>query len=132
MGIDDIKTALSTIDYKKIDTLNYSFSDEKETYDYIESILSKCTKKSNTSKKPIKEKLDNIMLNPWLAYPIFFAIMALTFQLHLLDWTTSFRFTDSLLNDSLVPIIEGRSILLPLGFNHFTVIDGIIGELVEY
>ena len=26
MGIDDIKTALSTIDYKKIDTLNYSFS----------------------------------------------------------------------------------------------------------
>ena len=127
MGIDDIKTALSTIDYKKIDTLNYSFSDEKETYDYIESILSKCTKKSNTSKKPIKEKLDNIMLNPWLAYPIFFAIMALTFQVTF-AWIGQplSDLLDSLLNDSLVPIIEGLINTTSPWFQSL-IIDGIIG-----
>lgn len=126
MGIDDIKTALSTIDYKKIDTLNYSFSDEKETYDYIESILNKCTKKSNTSKKPIKEKLDNIMLNPWLAYPIFFAIMALTFQVTF-AWIGQplSDLLDSLLNDSLVPIIEGLINTTSPWFQSL-IIDGII------
>ncbi|WP_195953105.1 ferrous iron transport protein B [Clostridium saudiense] len=127
MGIDDIKTALSTIDYNKIDTLNYSFSDEKETYDYIEIILSKCTKKSNTSKKPIKEKLDNIMLNPWLAYPIFFAIMALTFQVTF-AWIGQplSDLLDSLLNDSLVPIIEGLINTTSPWFQSL-IIDGIIG-----
>ena len=126
MGIDDIKTALSTIDYKKIDTLNYSFSDEKETYDYIESILNKCTKKSNTSKKPIKEKLDNIMLNPWLAYPIFFAIMALTFQVTF-AWIGQplSDLLDSLLNDSLVTIIEGLINTTSPWFQSL-IIDGII------
>ena len=79
-GISDIKNTLKNINSNKIDNNDYIFSCEKETYTYIENILSQCTKKNNESKKTVKEKLDNIMLNPWLAYPIFFVIMALTFQ----------------------------------------------------
>lgn len=127
IGIDDIKSVLNTIDYNKIDTLNYSFSSEKETYDYIENILSKCTKKSNTSNKPIKEKLDNLMLNPWLAYPIFFLIMVLTFQVTF-SWIGQplSDLLDSLLNDSLVPIIEGLLHTTSPWFQSL-IIDGIIG-----
>ena len=111
IGIEKVKTALSSINKNKIDNTDYSFSSEKETYAYIEDLLSKCTKTSKTSKnskKHIKENLDNIMLNPWFAYPIFFAIMALMFQVTF-SWIGQplSDLLDSLLNDSLVPIIEG-------------------------
>ncbi len=79
-GIDDVKKALKNLHTNKIDNNDYNFSSEKETYTYIENLLSQCTKKDNKSTRTIKEKLDNIMLNPWLAYPIFFIIMALIFQ----------------------------------------------------
>ena len=111
IGIEKVKTALSSINKNKIDNTDYSFSSEKETYAYIEDLLSKCTITSKTSKNPkkhIKENLDNIMLNPWFAYPIFFAIMALMFQVTF-SWIGQplSDLLDSLLNDSLVPIIEG-------------------------
>lgn len=111
IGIEKVKTALSSINKNKIDNTDYSFSSEKETYAYIEDLLSKCTKtseNSKNSKKHIKENLDNIMLNPWFAYPIFFAIMALMFQVTF-SWIGQplSDLLDSLLNDSLVPIIEG-------------------------
>ena len=126
-GISDIKNTLKNINSNKIDNNDYIFSCEKETYTYIENILSQCTKKNNESKKTVKEKLDNIMLNPWLAYPIFFVIMALTFQVtfswigqHLSD------LLDSLLNDSLVPIIENLIHGTSPWFQSL-IIDGIIG-----
>ena len=48
------------------------------------------------------------MLNPWFAYPIFFAIMALIVSVTF-SWIGQplSDLLDSLLNDSLVPIIEG-------------------------
>ena len=105
-GIDDIKAALEKINYKTIDENDYNFSSEKETYKYIENILDDCTEKVNSTHKSTKEKLDNIMLNPWLAYPIFFAIMALTFQITF-SWIGQplSDLLDTLLNDSLVPLI---------------------------
>ncbi len=130
IGIEKVKTALSSINKNKIDNTDYSFSSEKETYAYIEDLLSKCTKTSKTSKnskKHIKENLDNIMLNPWFAYPIFFAIMALMFQVTF-SWIGQplSDLLDSLLNDSLVPIIE-------VWINNYSpwfqslILDGIVG-----
>ncbi|MBX9137538.1 MULTISPECIES: ferrous iron transport protein B [unclassified Clostridium] len=126
-GIDDIKNALKNIDINKIDNNDYNFSCEKETYAYIENLLNKCTIKNNNSKKTAKEKLDNIMLNPWLAYPIFFAIMALTFQVTF-AWIGQplSDLLDSLLNDSLVPIIENLLHGTAPWFQSL-IIDGIIG-----
>ena len=118
------------INKNKIDNTDYSFSSEKETYAYIEDLLSKCTKTSKTSKnskKHIKENLDNIMLNPWFAYPIFFAIMALMFQVTF-SWIGQplSDLLDSLLNDSLVPIIEGWINNYSPWFQSL-ILDGIVG-----
>lgn len=130
IGIEKVKTALSSINKNKIDNTDYSFSSEKETYAYIEDLLSKCTKTSKTSKnskKHIKENLDNIMLNPWFAYPIFFAIMALMFQVTF-SWIGQplSDLLDSLLNYSLVPIIEGWINNYSPWFQSL-ILDGIVG-----
>ena len=130
IGKEKVKTALSSINKNKIDNTDYSFSSEKETYAYIEDLLSKCTKTSKTSKnskKHIKENLDNIMLNPWFAYPIFFAIMALMFQVTF-SWIGQplSDLLDSLLNDSLVPIIEGWINNYSPWFQSL-ILDGIVG-----
>ena len=126
-GIDDVKKALKNLHTNKIDNNDYNFSSEKETYTYIENLLSQCTKKDNKSIRTIKEKLDNIMLNPWLAYPIFFIIMALTFQVTF-SWIGQplSDLLDSLLNDSLVPIIESLIQGTAPWFQSL-IIDGIIG-----
>lgn len=107
-GIQEIKSALMSINKNNIDNTDYIFSSEKEIYTYIDNLLTKCTKKSNKNKKTIKENLDDLMLNPWFAYPIFFAIMALIFQVTF-SWIGQplSDLLDSLLNDSLAPIIEG-------------------------
>lgn len=127
IGIEKVKTALSSINKNKIDNTDYSFSSEKETYAYIEDLLSKCNKTSKNSKKHIKENLDNIMLNPWFAYPIFFAIMALMFQVTF-SWIGQplSDLLDSLLNDSLVPIIEGWINNYSPWFQSL-ILDGIVG-----
>ena len=126
-GIDDVKKALKNLHTNKIDNNDYNFSSEKETYTYIENLLSQCTKKDNKSTRTIKEKLDNIMLNPWLAYPIFFIIMALTFQVTF-SWIGQplSDLLDSLLNDSLIPIIESLIQGTAPWFQSL-IIDGIIG-----
>ena len=126
-GIDDVKKALKNLHTNKIDNNDYNFSSEKETYTYIENLLSQCTRGDNKSIRTIKEKLDNIMLNPWLAYPIFFIIMALTFQVTF-SWIGQplSDLLDSLLNDSLVPIIESLIQGTAPWFQSL-IIDGIIG-----
>lgn len=126
-GIDDVKKSLKNLHTNKIDNNDYNFSSEKETYTYIENLLSQCTKKDNKSIRTIKEKLDNIMLNPWLAYPIFFIIMALTFQVTF-SWIGQplSDLLDSLLNDSLIPIIESLIQGTAPWFQSL-IIDGIIG-----
>lgn len=126
-GIDDVKKALKDANLNKIDSNNYNFLSEKEAYTYIENLLSECTKRNNKTIKTVKEKLDNIMLNSLLAYPIFFIIMALTFQITF-SWIGQplSDLLDSLLNDSLLPIIEN---LLQGSSPWFQslIIDGIIG-----
>lgn len=128
-GIDDVKKSLKNLHTNKIDNNDYNFSSEKETYTYIENLLSQCTKKDNKSTRTIKEKLDNIMLNPWLAYPIFFIIMALTFQVTF-SWIGQplSDLLDSLLNDSLIPIIESLIQGTAPWFQSL-IIDGIIGGI---
>lgn len=126
-GIQEIKSALMSINKNNIDNTDYIFSSEKEIYTYIDNLLTKCTKKSNKNKKTIKENLDDLMLNPWFAYPIFFAIMALIFQVTF-SWIGQplSDLLDSLLNDSLAPIIEGWISNYSPWFQSL-ILDGIVG-----
>lgn len=107
-GIDEIKEALRNNDIiKNIDKNNYKFKTEKEAYEYIEDILKKCNKTTDINKNTIKDKIDNILLNPWLAYPLFILIMALMFQVTF-SWIGQplSDLLDGLLNDNLLPFLS--------------------------
>jgi len=69
----------STVEYKT------NFGDETQTYKKIEEILSLSVFEENKQKTSIREKIDNIVLNPILAYPIFIAILFLLFKFTF-DW----------------------------------------------
>ena len=81
-GLDGIFQFLDKKDYSDfLDTEEYSFSDEKEAYNYIGNKLKKCMKiNENNDKLNTSQKIDKVVLNPYLAYPIFIGIMLLMFQ----------------------------------------------------
>ena len=58
---------------------------EKETYFYMENILQKCVEGKKTNTNTITEKIDSIVLNKFLAYPIFIGIMFIIFKFTF-DW----------------------------------------------
>ena len=61
------------------------FGTESETYEKIDSILADCTIDDSKNKKSITDKIDNFVLNPILAYPIFIGILFLLFRFTF-DW----------------------------------------------
>lgn len=107
-GIDEIKKVIENDSYlNNQKDFNLVFKDEKDTYNYIEDLLNKCNKTIDESKSTFKDKLDNILLNPWLAYPIFILTMALMFQITF-SWIGQplSDLLDGYLNDSLIPYIS--------------------------
>lgn len=83
-GADKIESAIR----KAINTkTNYpnNFGTEVETYKKLENILSRCSKTKLDNKKSISEKLDDFILNPILAYPIFLGLLFLLFKFTF-DW----------------------------------------------
>lgn len=108
LGINEIKNAIKSNNFlKSEDYDNYNFSSEKEAYDFISSILEKCNKKETSNKNSLKDKLDNILLNPWLAYPIFFITMALIFQVTF-SWIGQplSDMLDGILNNYIIPYVS--------------------------
>ena len=83
-GVDKISLAIKNSVNK---TVNYdiNFGNEVQTYKKLEDILSKCTKINSDKKISISDKIDNIVLNPILAYPIFIGALLLLFKFTF-DW----------------------------------------------
>ena len=83
-GVDKISLAIKNSVNK---TVNYdiNFGNEVQTYKKLEDILSRCTKINSDKKISISDKLDNIILNPILAYPIFIGALLLLFKFTF-DW----------------------------------------------
>ncbi|WP_300262112.1 ferrous iron transport protein B [Clostridium sp.] len=80
-GLNDVKEFLNKGDFEKyLDKNSYSFNDEAHTYRFIEDKLSDCFNRSDNSSTTLTDKLDKIFLNPWLAYPLFIALMFFVFQ----------------------------------------------------
>ena len=127
LGINEIKETIKSDNFLKItDDNNYKFSSEKDAYNFISSLLDKCNKIHISEKKTLKEKIDNILLNPWLAYPIFFITMALIFQVTF-SWIGQplSDLLDGFLNDTIIPYV---STLLSNSSPWFSslIVDGII------
>ncbi len=126
-GINELKYALeSDVFFSSKADNDFHFEDEKTTYSFIDSVLEKCSTSSIKKGESIKDKLDNILLNPWLAYPIFLAFMALMFQVTF-AWVGQplSDILDTLLNDSLLPFVSDMLSTASPWFQSL-IVDGII------
>ncbi|MEG2935958.1 MAG: ferrous iron transport protein B, partial [Clostridium sp.] len=109
--------------------LKHSFENknENETYKYIEAILKKCVEGKKDTKNNITEKIDSIVLNKYLAYPLFLGIMFIIFKFTF-DWVGGplQEILDKLINENLVSLIQ-----IPLTntapWFQSLIVDGIIG-----
>lgn len=83
-GLQNIKSIIENTSKSRV---NYpiNFGNETETYKKIEEIISDATIVPSIKKKSISDRIDDIILNPILAYPIFIGILLLLFKFTF-DW----------------------------------------------
>ena len=104
---------------------NINFKTEKETYSYIDKIISKSSKGKENSKY-IGEKIDKVVLNPILAYPAFLLALFIIFK---------FTFSwfgqpladglDAFVADTFTPFVEGLVKNSSVWFQSL-IVDGIV------
>lgn len=126
-GILELKDCLLKGDYTTTSSNSLKFKNEGETYSYIETLLKSCTNKKNDDKVSVTQKIDKIVLNRILAYPLFFVCLFIIFMFTF-NWVGQplADILDSLLNDGIVPFLTH---LLSNNSPWFSslLIDGIIG-----
>lgn len=108
------------------DADKYNFSSESEAYSFIEDVLSKCVTAPAENGPTFSEKLDRVLLNPWLAYPIFILMMTLIFQITF-SWVGQplSDLLDTFLNDGLIPYTNNLLSSSTPWFRSL-IVDGII------
>jgi ferrous iron transport protein B len=123
-GLDNIEEIIKK---SKEITPNYtmSFKTEKEAYSYIDKAISKSSKGKGNSKY-IGEKIDKLVLNPILAYPIFLLALFLIFK---------FTFSwfgqpladglDAFVADTFTPFVEGLLENSSIWFSSL-ILDGVV------
>ncbi len=100
-----------------------------ERYNYISSIIGKCSKKANRGSLSLSDKIDRIVTNRILALPIFAAVMFMVYYISVTtvgafvtDWTN-----DVLFSEIIPPAIEG--LLVAVGCADWLqglILDGIV------
>ncbi len=83
-GLQNIKSIIENASKFRV---NYpiNWGNETETYKKIEEIISDATIVPSIKKKSISDRIDDVILNPILAYPIFIGILLLLFKFTF-DW----------------------------------------------
>mgnify|MGYP001584299182 CR=1 FL=1 len=76
---DIIEASKSLVIYK-----NYP-EEEIKVYNELENTLSKCLNTKKENKKTLSDKIDNVVLNPIFAYPIFMGLLYILFKFTF-DW----------------------------------------------
>ena len=125
-GLNELKSVLKRDNFSKAhDVEQFKFNSEKEAYKYIDDVLSTCLKK-NDNREALSEKVDRILLNPFLAYPIFILMMILTFMITF-SWVGQplSDILDELLNDSFMPWV-GELLSNSSPWFQSLIVDGII------
>lgn len=127
IGIDKISKRLKEGNFSKAnDAKDYNFSSESEAYEFIEDVLNKSITITKEGVPNFSEKLDKILLNPWLAYPIFILIMSLIFQMTF-SWIGQplSDLLDTFLNDGIIPYMSNLLSNSAPWFQSL-IVDGII------
>ena len=127
-GLENIENVIEECANKK---LNYTidFGDETQTYKKLEEIISNCSKSPVENKVSISDRIDNIVLNPILAYPVFIGILLLLFKF-------TFDWVGGPLQEGFTAIIENY-IMSPLDgllanssvWFRSLLIDGVLGGI---
>ena len=127
-GLENIEKVIENCSKQKV---NYSidFGDETSTYKKLEEIISNCSKAPIESKESISDRIDNIMLNPILAYPLFIGILLLLFKF-------TFDWDGGPLQEGLTGIIE-TYVMTPMDgllansseWFRSLIIDGVLGGI---
>ena len=127
-GLDGIFQFLDQKDYSDfLDNQEYLFNDEKEAYHYIENKLKKCVEITKDNEKlNTSEKMDKVILNPYLAYPIFIGIMLLIFKFTF-AWVGQplSDLLDGFVADTLMPFVSNALSSTAPWFQSL-IVDGII------
>lgn len=127
IGIDKITERLKEGNFKKpVKTTKFDFHSEKEAYKFIENILDKCVSISEIKERSTTEKIDEFVLHPILAYPIFIVLMALMFQLTF-SWVGQplSDLLDTTLSDYIIPYSQNLLSGTSSWFSSL-IVDGII------
>jgi len=131
-GVNELKELLQTDLFSELDCTinqkhNFSTLNEKQTYSYIESILDNCVDGKKSTTNTITEKIDSIVLNKFLAYPIFLGIMFLIFKFTF-DWIGGplQELADRLINENFISILEVLLVHTAPWFQSL-ITDGIVG-----
>lgn len=128
-GLKEFKALLERGDFLRASTDNeFHLKSEIEIYSFINQLLSQCIrKKGHAEKQTATEKIDKIILNKYLAYPVFLAIMWLIFEFTF-SWAgqpLSSYLSDGI-NNIFVPFMRNLLNGASPWFSSL-VIDGIIG-----
>ncbi|MDK2585954.1 ferrous iron transport protein B [Romboutsia sedimentorum] len=83
-GIDKISISIRNAVDSKFEYPT-DFGSEVQTYKRLEAILENCSQTSSNQKKSISDRVDDIVLNPILAYPIFIGALLILFKFTF-DW----------------------------------------------
>ncbi|KGO14847.1 ferrous iron transport protein B [Clostridium botulinum] len=107
IGIDKLIETLENktfLNYK--DDNDYNFESERDTYKFIGNIIEKAVTLEYKKTISNTDKIDKIVLNPVLAYPLFLGILYIIFKFTF-NWvgTPLADYIDTLLNDSLIPYL---------------------------
>ncbi|MCM1534275.1 MAG: ferrous iron transport protein B [Corallococcus sp.] len=108
----------------------------EKRYAHIEKATSLACKVSDSQKavkaRQTTQKIDRILLDKWLAFPVFFAIMALIFYLSI---DSVGKFLTNLINGRITPLLQSAvtDLLAPADNAPLTslVTDGIIGGVMS-
>jgi len=127
-GLDELKSLLERGNFLSTANENdFQFHNEKEAYEYITELLSTAVKKKDSSRQTRTEKIDKVVLNKFLAYPIFLLMLWLIFEFTF-SWVGQplAGFLSYMVHDLLVPALSS---LLSSSSPWFSslILDGIVG-----
>ena len=129
IGIENVKKLLESGNFFRPTNENdyHYIDDERENYRFIEEVLSEVIVKESVESTTITEKIDSIVLNRFLAYPLFLLILYLIFMF-------TFNWVGQPLSDAMDEyIISGIVNLLENLLQNSSpwfsslIIDGIVG-----
>lgn len=123
-GLDNLDKVINEVKGSKIPKLQKHDS-EKETYEYIEKIL-KDASNSKKDSKYIGEKIDKLVLNPILAYPLFLLALLIIFKFTF-NWFGQplADMLDAFVADTFTPLVEGFLVNSSDWFRSL-ILDGIV------